>query len=90
MLSGEAAVLPVDTCARSIFMEIIPCNSSDDALVLDHLDVVMHQRSLSGKIEDHDLSVLLDKVSLPDKAHLLFISSPHADAWPFPQAQSPS
>ena len=31
--------------------------SSDDALVLDHLDVVMYQRSLSGKIEDHDLSV---------------------------------
>ena len=27
--------------------------SSDDALVLDHLDVVMHQRSLSGKIKDH-------------------------------------
>ena len=55
--------------------------SSDDALVLDHLDVVMHQRSLSGKIEDRDLSVLLDKVSLPDKAHLLSISSPHAAAW---------
>ena len=55
--------------------------SSDDALVLDHLDVVMHQRSLSGKIEDHNLSVLLDKVSLPDKARLLSISSPHAAAW---------
>ena len=49
--------------------------------MLDHLDVVMHQRSLSGKIEDHDLSVLLDKVSLPDKARLLSISSPHAAAW---------
>ena len=55
--------------------------SSDDALVLDHLDVVMHQRSLSGKIEDQDLCVLLDKVSLPDKARLLSISSPHAAAW---------
>ena len=55
--------------------------SSDDTLGLDHLDVVMHQRSLSGKIEDHDLSVLLDKVYLPDKAHLLSISSPHAAAW---------
>ena len=55
--------------------------SSDDALVLDHLDVVMHQRSLCGKIEDHDLRVLLDKVSLPDKACLLSISSPHAAAW---------
>ena len=49
--------------------------------MLDHLDVVMHQRSLSGKIEDHDLSVLLDKVSLPEKACLLSISSPHAAAW---------
>ena len=39
--------------------------------MLDHLDVVMHQRSLSEKIEDHDLSVLLDKVSLPDEARLL-------------------
>ena len=47
----------------------------------NHLDVVMHQRSLSGKIEDHDLCVLLDKVSLPDKARLLSISSPHAAAW---------
>ena len=54
---------------------------SDDALVLDHLDVVMHQRSLSGKIEDQDLCVLLDKGSLPDKARLLSISSPHAAAW---------
>ena len=49
--------------------------------MLDHLDVVMHQRSLSGKIEDHDLSVLLDRVYLPDKANLLSISSPHAAAW---------
>ena len=45
-----------------------------------HLDVVM-QRSRSGKIEDHDLCVLLDKVSLPDNACLLSISSPHAAAW---------
>ena len=66
--------------AKSIkdFNELV---SSDDALVLDHLDVVMHQRSLSGKIEDHDLCVLLDKVSLPDKARLLSISSPQAVAW---------
>ena len=49
--------------------------------MLDHLDVVMHQRSLSGKIEDQDLFVLHDKVSLPDKARLLSISSPHAAAW---------
>ena len=55
--------------------------SSDNALVLDHLDVVMHQRSLPGKIEDHDLSMLLDKVSLPDKARLLPVSLPHAAAW---------
>ena len=41
----------------------------------------MHQRSLSGKIEDHNLSVLFGKVSLPDKACLLSISSPHAAAW---------
>ena len=54
--------------------------SSDDALVFDHIDVVMYQTSLSGKIEDHDLCVLLDRVSLPDKA-LIFISSPHATAW---------
>ena len=33
--------------------------SSDDDLVLDHLDVVMHQISLSGKIEDHDLRCYL-------------------------------
>ena len=44
---------------------------SDDSLVLDNLDVVMHQRYLPGKIEDHDFSVLLDKVSLPDK-HVCF------------------
>ena len=49
--------------------------------MLDHLDVVMHQRSLSGKSEDHDLSVLLDKFSLPDKARLLSIFSPHAAVW---------
>ena len=49
--------------------------SSDDALVLDHLDVVMLQRSLSVKIEDQNLCVLFDKVSLPDKARLLSISS---------------
>ena len=36
---------------------------------------------ISGKIEDHALSVLLDKVSVPDKARLLSISSPHAAAW---------
>ena len=49
--------------------------------MLDYLDGVMHQRSLSGKIEDQYLSVLLDKVSLPNKARLLSISSPHAAAW---------
>ena len=52
--------------------------SSDNALVSDHLDVViMYQRSLSGKIENHNLSVLLDNL----KACLVPISLPHAAAW---------
>ena len=56
--------------------------SSDDAIELGHLDAVMHQNSLPGKIEDHHLiRTVLDKVSLCDKAILLSISSPHAVAW---------
>ena len=57
--------------------------SSDDALVSDHLDVVMHQRSLSGKIDDHYLSVnylirspcLTKHVCFPFLCHMQLLGS---------------
>ena len=55
--------------------------SPDDALVLDHFEVVQYQNSLSGKTENHHLGELFDKASLPDKARLLSVSLPYAAAW---------
>ena len=40
----------------------------------------MHMKDLSGRIENHNIGELLDKASLPDEAHQLSVSSPHATA----------
>ena len=39
------------------------------------------QKALSGEIEDAMFRQLVSKSSVPDKARLLSVSSPHASAW---------
>ena len=56
--------------------------SPADAIILD--DIVSspcRQRTLSSKIENHQFQLLFNHSSLPDRACLLSVSSPHAAAW---------
>ena len=42
----------------------------------------MHgQNVMSSKLEDHQFTELYNSASMPDKARLHSISSPHASAW---------
>ena len=62
--------------------EMKPLSVLTDLLHISLLTwLVPSLQSLSGNIEGHHLRVILDKISLPDKASLLSISSPHAAAW---------
>ena len=56
--------------------------SPADAIILD--DIVSspcRQHTLSSKIENHQFQLLYNHSSLPDRAHLLSVSSPHAASW---------
>ena len=45
------------------------------------LTTPVSQKSLSGKIDDHVVNLLLNSSSVADKARLLSVSSPHAASW---------
>ena len=67
-LSASSACSPSCKHLAEAIKDFNELVSSDDAVVLDHLDVVncdASEISLSGKIEDRHLSVLLHKVSWP-------------------------
>ena len=67
-------------------------STSDTISAIDITDSVHGQRVLSSKLEDHQFMELYNSVSMPDKARLQSISSPHASAWlsviPSPGSQS--
>ena len=61
------------------FNECIP---PSEAISFDSLmNTPCRQKVLSGGIEDTMLRQILAKTSLPDRARLLSVSSPHASAW---------
>ena len=68
-------------------------STSDTISAIDITDSMHGQRVLSSKIEDHQFPLeRYNSASMPDKAHLHSISSPHASAWlsviPSPGSQS--
>ena len=64
-------------------------STSDSISAIDITDSVHGQRVLSSKLEDHQFMELYNSASMPDKAHLHSIPSPHASAWlPSPGSQS--
>ena len=63
----------------NLFNALIP---PADVIILD--DIVSSPcrlHTLSSKIENHQFQLLFDHSSLPDRAHLLSVSSPNAAAW---------
>ena len=67
-------------------------STSDTISAIDITDSVHGQRVLSSKLEDHQFMELYNSASMPDKARLQSLSSPHASAWlsviPSPGSQS--
>ena len=41
----------------------------------------IHQKVLSNIIDNHLFNILYEQSSATDRAHLLFVSSPHAASW---------
>ena len=53
-----------------------------DALTITTVTISkLTQSVLSGTLEDQQFTMLFANASLPDRAHLLSISSPHLSAW---------
>ena len=67
-------------------------STSDSISAIDITDSVHGQKVLSSKLEDHQFTELYNSASMPDKARVHSISSPHASAWlsviPSPGSQS--
>ena len=56
--------------------------SNEDTVTLETIrETSCRQKMLSNKLEDSLFAQLFSKSSLPDRAHLLSVSSPHAAAW---------
>ena len=56
--------------------------SNEDTVTLEAIrETSCHQKMLSNKLEDSLFAQLFSKSSLPDRARLLSVSSPHTAAW---------
>ena len=65
--------------AIQMFNSFLPSSEAINAEAL--LLTPVTQKSLSFKLDDYLLKVLLDMSSIADKARLLSVSSPHAGLW---------